>query len=90
MICETLAVWKGAPAVDRWCKETLPSVLVTHFYSATRWLKEGQSVLHQLLDYTGSNTENRLRIILGGVAQVGEALNSRTMFRHCRRNFARP
>ncbi|MBU1744032.1 MAG: hypothetical protein KJ649_03925, partial [Proteobacteria bacterium] len=80
MICETVAAWKGTPAVDRWCKETLPSVLVTHFYGATRWLKEGQSVLHQLLDYTGSDADGRLQIILAGVAQVGEALKSRTLF----------
>lgn len=80
MIRETVAAWKGTPAVDRWCKESLPLVLVAHFYGATRWLKEGQSVLHQLLDYTGSDADGRLQIILAGVAQVGEALNSRTLF----------
>lgn len=79
-ICETLAAWKGTPAVDRWCKMSLPSFLIAHFYDATRWLKEGQSVLYQLLDYTGSDADGRLRIILEGVAQVGEALNSRTLF----------
>lgn len=80
MILETVAAWKGTPAVDRWCKESLPSVLVKYFQGATRWLKEEQSVLHQLLDYTGSDTDGRLQIILAGVAQVGEALNSRTLF----------
>ena len=80
MIRETLVAWKGTPAVDRWCKETLLSVLVAHFHGVTRWLKEGQSVLHQLLDYTGSNADGRLQIILAGVVQVGEALNSRTLF----------
>jgi hypothetical protein len=80
MIHETLATWKGTPAVDRWCKKTLPSVLIDHFHGATRWLKERQSVLHQLLDYTGSNADGRLQIILAGIAQVGEALNSRTLF----------
>jgi hypothetical protein len=80
MICETVAAWKGTPAVDRWCKESLPSVLVANFHAATRWLKEGQSVLHQLLGYTGSDADGRLEIILAGVAQVGEALSSRTLF----------
>lgn len=80
MIRETVAEWKGTPAVDRWCKESLPSVLVAHFYGATRWLKEGQSVLHQLLDYTDLDGDGRLQIILAGVAQAGEALNSRTLF----------
>jgi hypothetical protein len=80
MIRETLAAWKGTPGVDRWCKETLPPVLVGHFHGATRWLKEGQSVLHQLLDYTGLDDDGRLLIILSGVAQVGEALSSRTLF----------
>jgi hypothetical protein len=80
MICETVAAWKGTPAIDRWCKEMLPSVLITHFHGATRWLKEGQSVLHQLLDYSGSDAAGRLQIILAGVAHVGEALNSHTLF----------
>jgi len=80
MISETLEAWKGTPAVDRWCKEMLPSVLVAHFHGATRWLKEGQSILHQLLDCTGLDADGRLRIILAGVAKVGEALRSRTLF----------
>ena len=79
-IRDTLAVWKGTPAVDRWCKETLPLVLVTHFYGAVCWLKEGQSVFYQLLDYTGLNADGRIQIILEGVAKVGDSLNSRAMF----------
>lgn len=80
MISETLEEWKGAPSVVRWCKETLPTVLVENFYYATRWLKEGQSVLHLLLDSTGQDADGRLQIILAGVAQSGEALSSRTLF----------
>ena len=80
MIRETVAVWKGTPAVDHWCEESLPLVLVENFYGVARWLKEGQSSLHKLLDYTGLNTEGRLHVILSGVAQVGEALSSRTLF----------
>ncbi|MCX5829683.1 MAG: hypothetical protein NTV58_17065 [Deltaproteobacteria bacterium] len=80
MIRDTVDAWKGIPAVADWCKEVLPSVLVTHFDFAVRWLKEGQSVMHQLLDYTGCNAEGRLRIVLAGVAQAGESLSSRTLF----------
>lgn len=80
LIRDTLALWKGTPAVDRWCKESLPSVLIDHFNAATRWLKERQSILHQLLDFTGLDMNGRLQILLAGVAQVGEALSSRTLF----------
>jgi len=80
MICETLAAWKGTPAVDRWCKESLPSVLIEHFDEATCWLKEGQATLQQLLDFVGANGDDRLQILLAGVEQVGEALNSHTLF----------
>ena len=80
IIRETVAVWKGTPAVDRWCRESLPPVLVTNFYGVTRWLKEGQSALHELLDHVGLSSEGRLNIILSGVAQAGEALDSRTLF----------
>jgi len=79
-ICETLATWKGTPAVDGWCKETLPSIMVAHFHDVVRWLKEGQSILYQLLNYTESNADGRLKIILDGVAKVGESLSSRTLF----------
>ncbi len=79
-IRDTLDLWKGTPAVERWCKESLSSVLIAHFAAATRWLKERQSVLHQLLDYTGLDVNGRLQIMLAGVAQVGEALSSRTLF----------
>lgn len=80
LLRDTLDAWKGTPAVDRWCIETLPSVLVTHFYGATRWLKEGDAALHKLLDHTGLDVEGRLRIFLAGVAKAGEALNSRALF----------
>ena len=80
MIRDTVAMWKGTPAVDRWCKEMLPSIMIANFHGATRWLKEGQSVLHQLLDYTGLNANGRLQIILAGIAQVGESLSSRTLY----------
>lgn len=80
MIHGTVTLWKGTPAIDRWCKKKLPSVLITHFYGATPWLKEGQSALDPLLDYCGVDAEGRLQIILSGVARVGEALSSRTLF----------
>lgn len=79
-ICETLAAWKGTPAVDRWCKETLPSIMVAQFHGVVRWLKDEQSILYQFLDYTESNADGRLQIILDGVAQVGESLDSRALF----------
>ncbi len=80
MMRDTINLWKGTPAVDRWCKNSLPSVIVEHFDFASRWLKEGQSILHQLLEQTKSNAGSRLQIILEGVAQVGESLSSRTLF----------
>ncbi len=80
VILETLGIWKGTPAVDHWCRDTLPSVMIKHFHGATQWLKERRSVLRQLLDYTESDDESRLQIILVGVAQVGEAMDSRTLF----------
>ncbi|MBP1610249.1 MAG: hypothetical protein H6Q04_2484, partial [Acidobacteria bacterium] len=80
MMRDTINLWKGTPAVDRWCKNSLPSVIVEHFDFASRWLKEGQSILHQLLEQTKSNAGSRLQIILEGVAQVGGSLSSRTLF----------
>lgn len=79
-LSETLAAWNGTPGVDRWCKESLPSILSAHFYDLTRWLKQGQSFPHQLMDYTGLDANGRLQIILSGVAQAGEALNSHALF----------
>ena len=80
IISESLAVWKGSPAVDRWCKEILPSVISSHFKGVTFYFREGQSVLLQLLSYTESNNDSRIQILLAGVAQIGESLNSWTLF----------
>lgn len=80
IIRDTVDAWKGTPAVDRWCKDSLPSVLIEYFNFAARWLKEGQSVLHQLLEQTGLDAGGRLQVILAGVAQTGGSLNSRTLF----------
>lgn len=80
MIRDTLNLWKGTPAVDRWSKDILPSVLIEYFNFAARWLKEGQSVLHQLLEQAGLDAGSRLQVILAGVAQTGESLSSRTLF----------
>ena len=80
IINESLAVWKGSPAVDRWCKEILPSVISSHFKGVTYYFREGQSVLLQLLSYTESNTDSRIQILLAGIAQIGESLNSWTLF----------
>jgi hypothetical protein len=79
-ISETIDIWKGTPAIKRWCKETLPSVIVTHFYAAARWLKEGNSCLHRLLDHAGINSYDRLEVIFAGVSEAGENLSSRTLF----------
>ncbi len=80
MLRETIDAWKGTPAVNHWCKEKLPSILIAHFSGATRWLKEGESALHQLLDHTGLDAKDRLKTILAGVATAGEGLSSRTLF----------
>ena len=80
MLRETIDVWEGTPAVNHWCKEKLPSILIAHFSGATRWLKEGESALHRLLDHTGLDAKDRLKTILAGVATAGEGLSSRTLF----------
>ncbi len=80
MLRETIDAWKGTPAVNHWCKETLPSILVAHFCGAARYLKEGESALHSLLDHTGFDAKDRLKTILAGVATAGEGLSSRTLF----------
>lgn len=80
MLRETIDAWKGTPAVNHWCKETLPSILIAHFSGAARWLKEGNSNLQRLLDHTGLDARDRLKTILAGVATAGEDLSSRTLF----------
>lgn len=79
-ISEALDLWKGPPAVDRWCKEQLPSVLVTHFHGATQWLDEGAAELDKLLDYTGLDSDARQKIMLKGIAQSAGKIGSRPLF----------
>ena len=80
IVCESIDKWKGLPAINSWCKETLPAVIVTHFRGAVRYLKVGESSLNRLLDYTGKDARGRLDTILAGVASVGESLSSQTLF----------
>lgn len=80
MLRETIGVWKGTPAVDHWCSETLPSILIENFCGAARYLKEGESALYQMLDYARLDGKGRLNTILAGVATVGEGLGSRALF----------
>lgn len=80
MLLETIDGWKGAPAVNHWCRETLPSILIKHFCGASRYLKEGESALYHLLDHAGLDGKGRLKTILAGVATAGEVLSSRALF----------
>ncbi|RUU06849.1 hypothetical protein EOD23_12240 [Mesorhizobium sp. USDA-HM6] len=72
--------WKGTPAVDRWCREELPAVLVNQFGSIARWIKQGQSTLQQMLQLTGLDAKGQLSVILSGAAENGDVLGSRSLF----------
>ncbi|MFA6690373.1 MAG: hypothetical protein WCR98_00105 [Saccharofermentanales bacterium] len=80
MLRETIGAWKGTPAVDHWCSETLPSILIENFCGAARYLKEGESALYHMFDYAGLDGKGRLNTILAGVATAGESLGSRALF----------
>jgi hypothetical protein len=80
VIIETLSLWKGIPAVNLWCKESLPSAIIMYFQGATLWLKEESSVLRKLLEYTGLNIEKQIEIILTGIARSSGELSSSTLF----------
>lgn len=80
MLRETIGAWKGTPAVDHWCSETLPSILIDNFCGAARYLKEGESALYHMFDYAGLDGKGRLKTILAGVATAGEGLGSRALF----------
>ncbi|TKB24222.1 ATP-binding protein [Desulfopila sp. IMCC35006] len=80
MLLETIGAWKGTPAVDHWCSETLPSILIENFCGAARYLKEEESALYQMFDYAGLDDKGRLNTILAGVSTAGEGLGSRALF----------
>ncbi|MGO8183945.1 hypothetical protein [Rhizobium leguminosarum] len=76
----TIKRWKGMPAVDRWCREELPAVIVSQFGSFARWIKEDESTLREVLQLTGLDSNGKLVVILSGVAENGEVLDSRSLF----------
>ncbi|MBI2353660.1 MAG: hypothetical protein HYV06_01300 [Deltaproteobacteria bacterium] len=80
MLREAIDEWKGTPAVNLWCRDTLPSILIAHFSGATRYLKEGESALYPMLDHAGLDGKGRLKTILAGVATAGDGLSSRALF----------
>lgn len=80
VISTAVNLWKGTPAIDRWCKNRLPQVLSDQFHGFTRWMKQGQSFLPAMLQITGLDARGQLDVILAGVAACGQALGSRALF----------
>jgi len=78
-IYQALTEW-NSPAIDQWRKNKLPAVLVENFEAATVWLKEGQGLLEKLLDLCEVTGNERIQIILRGVARAAESLRSQTQF----------
>ncbi|WBU30517.1 hypothetical protein OOZ54_03190 [Rhodopseudomonas palustris] len=79
-IYDAVMAWKGTPALDRWCRETLPEVLIGQFHSFARWIKQGQSTLERMLPLAGLDATGELNVLLAGVAGSGQALGSRALF----------
>jgi hypothetical protein len=79
-ILEAVTLWKSSPAVDHWCRERLPDVIVSQFHAFSQWLKQGQKSLPALLALTKRNAAEELAVILEGVAVNGRGLGSRALF----------
>ena len=79
-IYEAVMAWKGTPAIDHWCRDTLRKVLVDQFHGFCCWIKEGQAHLPKLLPLTGLDAAGQRNVILAGVAACGASLGSRTLF----------
>ena len=79
-ITETVGEWRGSPSVDAWVKDRLPTIIVTQFSVATRYLKDGYGALPKLLDLAQLDTGARQRVIFEGLAKSGSELGSRTLF----------
>jgi hypothetical protein len=80
LTCETLGKWKGTPAVDRWCSETLPSMIINHLYGTLHWIPNNKIALDKLLNFTKASNEDRIKIIIKGIAGVREGFGSQALF----------
>jgi hypothetical protein len=80
ILVDTITRWKGTPAVDHWCNESLPKVVSNNFHGFARYLKQGGERLRQILEFCPADPTLRLSIILDGVALTGQELGSRALF----------
>jgi hypothetical protein len=80
ILTDAITRWKGAPAVDHWCNESLPKVVSNNFHGFAQYLKQGGERLRQILEFCPGDPNLRLSIILDGVALTGQGLGSRALF----------
>ena len=72
--------WQGTPAMDLWCRDVLPKVLVDNFLDFCRWMKQGQTALPRIMELAGLDAGTKLNVILSGIAENGSSFNSRALF----------
>jgi hypothetical protein len=80
LIKECLEAWGGTPAIGAWTKEALPKIIAEKFSTFIRYLKDGGSVLPELLAHAASTPAEQQAIILQGVTEDGGDLSGRTLF----------
>jgi len=68
--------WRDDPAVDEWCRLTLPTFIRENIIELGKWVRYGRSVIHDLLQYSRLDPEQTVELVLAGLAANAEALSA--------------
>jgi hypothetical protein len=80
LLARLLEEWKKMPAVQNWCLNTLPAVVIRHLASLSRYSRYQDVALDTLLEKTGTDPRQRIDLMLDGIAQSGAKMESRPLF----------
>ena len=72
--------WYAAPAVQQWCNEILPEVIVQRLPDLAAWLSYRQSVLPELLGKINRSTSFVVNVLISAIAKHSNDLDASTVY----------
>ena len=80
-LLEAIDAWQRGPAVRRWCRDSLPAVIVDRFAVMTRYIMGADNRLTRALSFTGLSDIERAEIMLDGIKRHVDVLGSERILR---------
>ncbi len=80
-LLEAIDGWQKSPAVQGWCRETLPDIIVKWFPAMTRYIVSADNSLTRALSFTRRSDTDCAAIVLDGIQRHVNVLGSERILR---------